>query len=161
MVDTRDLKSLVGNNVPVRVRSPAPARRKRHIACDELFSTVRAYSCRSSSFSNCNRLRWASIWYLDAGSADIISFAATIFLTERLSPLAHFVAAHSKPKALHFGFGFFKGTRRFYIVTCTEQINPNRISTVGDGFGLFVYFDKFEKTHFRNGLPILCLGRLW
>ena len=24
MVDTRDLKSLVGNNVPVRVRSPAP-----------------------------------------------------------------------------------------------------------------------------------------
>ena len=24
MVDTRDLKSLVGSNVPVRVRSPAP-----------------------------------------------------------------------------------------------------------------------------------------
>ena len=26
---------------------------------------------------------------------------------------------------------------------------------MGDGFGLFVYFEKFEKTHFRNGFPIL------
>jgi len=23
---------------------------------------------------------------------------------------------------------------------------------VGDGFGLFVYFEKFEDTHFRNGI---------
>ena len=60
MVDTRDLKSLVGNNVPVRVRSPAP-----------------------------------------------------------------------------------------------DQDNPNQLFLVGDGFGLFVYFEKFEKTHFRNGFPIL------
>ena len=59
MVDTRDLKSLVGNNVPVRVRSPAP-----------------------------------------------------------------------------------------------NQYNPN-LFPIGDGFGLFVYFEKFEKTHFRNGFPIL------
>ena len=57
MVDTRDLKSLVGNNVPVRVRSPAP-----------------------------------------------------------------------------------------------KQYNPNQIFPAGDGFGLFVFFDKFEETHFRNGV---------
>ena len=37
MVDTRDLKSLVGNNVPVRVRSPAPRRSKLYIACSDLF----------------------------------------------------------------------------------------------------------------------------
>jgi len=23
---------------------------------------------------------------------------------------------------------------------------------VGDGFGLFVFFDKFEETYFRNGV---------
>ena len=57
MVDTRDLKSLVGNNVPVRVRSSAP-----------------------------------------------------------------------------------------------NQYNPNQIFLIGDGFGLFVFFEKFEDTHFRNGV---------
>lgn len=107
--------------------------------------------------SKSNSLRWVSVWYLDAGSADIISFAATIFLTERLSPLAHFVVAPSKTEALRFGFVFFKGTRRFYIVTCTEQINPNRISTVGDGFGLFAYFKKILKDQLqkRSSHPLL------
>ena len=36
-----------------------------------------------------------------------------------------------------------------------NQYNPNQFFLVGDGFGLFVYFEKFEKTHFRNGFPIL------
>ena len=57
MVDTRDLKSLAGNCVPVRVRSPAP-----------------------------------------------------------------------------------------------DKNNPNQIIRMGDGFGLFVYFERFEDTHFRNGV---------
>ena len=56
MVDTRDLKSLVGNNVPVRVRSPAP-----------------------------------------------------------------------------------------------NQYNPN-LFPIGNGFGLFVFFDRYESTYFRNGV---------
>lgn len=30
--------------------------------------------------------------------------------------------------------------------------NPNQIFPVGDGFGLFVFFEKFEDTHFRNGV---------
>ena len=38
LVDVVDSKSTAGDSVPVRVRSPAPTRRKRHIACDELFS---------------------------------------------------------------------------------------------------------------------------
>ena len=33
-----------------------------------------------------------------------------------------------------------------------KQYNPNQIFPVGDGFGLFVYFGKFEDTHFRNGV---------
>ena len=33
-----------------------------------------------------------------------------------------------------------------------NQYNPNRISPVGDGFGLFVFFGKFEDTHVRNGV---------
>ena len=33
-----------------------------------------------------------------------------------------------------------------------KQNNPNQIFPVGDGFGLFVYFEKFEDTHFKNGI---------
>ena len=33
-----------------------------------------------------------------------------------------------------------------------NKYNPNHIFPVGDGFGLFVYFEKFEGTHFRNGM---------
>ena len=44
MVDTGDLKSPGSNTVPVRVRSPAPARRKLCIACDELFCYAKSSS---------------------------------------------------------------------------------------------------------------------
>ena len=33
-----------------------------------------------------------------------------------------------------------------------NQYNPNQIFPVGDGFGLFVFFGKFEETYFRNGV---------
>ena len=33
-----------------------------------------------------------------------------------------------------------------------DKDNPNQIFLVGVGFGLFVYFEKFENTHFRNGV---------
>ena len=33
-----------------------------------------------------------------------------------------------------------------------NQNNPNQIFFIGDGFGLFVSFEKFEDTHFRNGV---------
>lgn len=33
-----------------------------------------------------------------------------------------------------------------------KQYNPNQIFLIGDGFGLFVYFEKFEETHFKNGI---------
>ena len=33
-----------------------------------------------------------------------------------------------------------------------KQYNPNQIFLIGDGFGLFVLFEKFEDTHFRNGV---------
>ncbi len=33
-----------------------------------------------------------------------------------------------------------------------NKYNPNQIFLIGDGFGLFVFFDKFEDTHFRNGV---------
>ena len=37
-------------------------------------------------------------------------------------------------------------------LSAPKQYNPNQIFPVGDGFGLFVYFEKFEDTHFRNGV---------
>ena len=33
-----------------------------------------------------------------------------------------------------------------------NQYNPNQIFPVGDGFGLFVFFGRFEETHYRNGV---------
>ena len=33
-----------------------------------------------------------------------------------------------------------------------DPYNPNQIFLVGGGFGLFVYFEKFEDTHFKNGI---------
>ena len=33
-----------------------------------------------------------------------------------------------------------------------NQYNPNQIFLIEDGFGLFVFFEKFEDTHFRNGV---------
>ena len=33
-----------------------------------------------------------------------------------------------------------------------NRYNPNQIFLIGDGFGLFVFFEKFEDTHFRNGV---------
>ena len=33
-----------------------------------------------------------------------------------------------------------------------NQNNPNQIFLIEDGFGLFVFFEKFEDTHFRNGV---------
>ena len=41
------------------------------------------------------------------------------------------------------------------LLPAPNQYNPNLVFPVGDGFGLFVYFEKFEKSHFRNGFPIL------
>ena len=33
-----------------------------------------------------------------------------------------------------------------------KQYNPNQIFPVGDGFGLFVYFKKYEDVYFPNGV---------
>ena len=32
-----------------------------------------------------------------------------------------------------------------------NQYNPN-LFPIGDGFGFIVFFDRYEATHFRNGL---------
>ena len=37
------------------------------------------------------------------------------------------------------------------ILGAPNQYNPN-LFPIGDGFGLFVFFDRYETTHFRNGV---------
>ena len=37
------------------------------------------------------------------------------------------------------------------LLPAPKQYNPNQIFPVGDRFGLFVYFEKFEDTHFKKG----------
>ena len=34
------------------------------------------------------------------------------------------------------------------------QYNPNQIFQIGEGFGLFVYFQRYEQAYFPNGVPI-------
>ena len=38
------------------------------------------------------------------------------------------------------------------LLPAPNKYNPNQIFLIGDGFGLFVFFEKFEDTHFRNGV---------
>ena len=62
LVDVVDSKSTAGDSVPVRVRSPAPARRKRHIACDELFHFIAKLIARSFCCSSLpNRTRFTGL----------------------------------------------------------------------------------------------------
>ena len=54
-----------GNRTWVRIPPAAPARRKRHIACDELFHFIAKLIARSfccSSLPNRTRCRWAPVW---------------------------------------------------------------------------------------------------
>ena len=64
LVDVVDSKSTAGDSVPVRVRPPAPARRKRHIACDELFHFIAKLIARSRRCSSSNRTCFAGFGLL-------------------------------------------------------------------------------------------------
>ena len=35
-----------------------------------------------------------------------------------------------------------------------NQYNPNQLFRVGNGFGLYVYFTRYEHTYFANGWQI-------
>ena len=53
------------NAARVQIPPSAPARRKRHIACDELFHFIAKLIARSfccSSLPNRTRCRWAPVW---------------------------------------------------------------------------------------------------
>ncbi len=38
------------------------------------------------------------------------------------------------------------------LLSAPKQYNPNQIFPVGEGFGLLLFFKKFEDTYFRNGV---------
>lgn len=38
------------------------------------------------------------------------------------------------------------------LLPAPNENNPNQIFPVGDEFGLFVYFDRYESTYFPNGV---------
>ena len=67
---------------------------------------------------------------------------------------------HSANIFLYFFFHQGDVTLRFHCASVQVQVlsgapnqyNPNQIFLIGDGFGLFVFFEKFEDTHFRNGV---------
>ena len=64
LVDVVDSKSTAGDSGPVRVRPPAPARRKRYVACDELFYFIAKLIVRSFCCSSLpNRNRFAGVLF--------------------------------------------------------------------------------------------------
>ena len=54
--------------------------------------------------------------------------------------------------ALDSGSNGRKAVQVQVLLPAPNQYNPNQIFLIGDGFGLFVFFEKFEDTHFRNGV---------
>ena len=53
----------------------------------------------------------------------------------------------------HAGFRFpWETVQVQVLLPAPNQYNPNLVFPVGDGFGLFIFFGKFEDTHFRNGV---------
>ena len=54
--------------------------------------------------------------------------------------------------ALDSGSNFRKEVEVQVLLPAPKQYNPNQIFPVGDGFGLFVYFDRYENTYFPNGV---------
>ena len=41
-----------------------------------------------------------------------------------------------------------------FLSGAPKQHNPNQLFPIGNGFGLFVYFEEYESVYFRNGVLI-------
>ncbi len=53
--------------------------------------------------------------------------------------------------ALDSGSNGRKAVQVQVLLPAPNQYNPN-LFPIGDGFGLFVFFDRYESTYFRNGV---------
>ncbi len=38
------------------------------------------------------------------------------------------------------------------LLSAPNPYNPNQFFPVGNGFGLFIYFERYENTYFPNGV---------
>ena len=89
-------------------------------------------------------------------SAVFQQFPPQAFLTLRRCKLCGGSRSFQRFQTFHQG----DITLRFHCASVQVQVlsgapdkdNPNQVFVIGDGFGLFVYFEKFEDTHFRNGV---------
>ena len=68
------------------------------------------------------------------------------------SSAAHICGRGGTGRLDGFRFRYLRGVRVRVPPPAPNQYNPNQIFLIGDGFGLFVFFEKFEDTHFRNGV---------
>ena len=53
--------------------------------------------------------------------------------------------------ALDSGSNGRKAVQVQVLLPAPNQYNPN-LFPIGDGFGLFVFFDRYETAYFRNGV---------
>ena len=129
MVDVTDSKSVGGDTVWVRVPPPAPARRKRHIACDEFFMLrIKNSSCAHSAAPRF-RTGFAS---LDSGSgwSEPNAFASKVFALSKSSWTESFT---SKQQIFVKGqqMAAFFGSATEYC-PCEARINPQGRCDTGD-----------------------------
>ena len=118
LVDVTDSKSVGGDTVWVRVPPPAPARRKRHIACDELFHFIAKLIARSFCCSSLpTATRCAGLAVGGRRCAAVLSVA------ERISILT---APASSPQATY-------RLRRAFSFHCKEGDTRLRVSLGASG----------------------------
>ena len=167
MVDVADSKSAAGDSVPVRVRSPAPRRSKLCIACSDFFQKSERTHSAAPPFQP--RSACAGLASDDENGLDLNcitspikkgGFCLPVLIWKLRRTRTHLNATVLRTVACSRLDG--NNTTIFFAEENINRVrspapnkyNPNQIFRIGKGFGLFVYFTRYEQTYFANGWEI-------
>ena len=139
----------------VRVHSGAPARRKRYVACDELFHFIAKLIARSfccSSLPNRTRCRWAPVWGRSSSSPAFQFFVNS-------SDVEHLFYSWSSILLLSFSVNLFPST--FFLSQSGKlDLRPSSLPSISASSSQATYrlrrvFSFHCKAHRALILPLL------